>query len=68
MHYLPIAMRSMEEATLIYGVDDQMGAVVSNIVFLFVLIAILRVFRSVAGVGSFGLSMGDHVKYEIVWI
>jgi hypothetical protein len=60
-------MRSMDEATLVRSGDDQVSAVVYILVF-FVINAILRVFCSVAGVGSFGISIGDHLEHEIFWI
>jgi hypothetical protein len=51
-----------------FDVDDQMGAVVCNLVFLFVLVAVLVVFLSVADVILVGISIGDHVEDRVWWI
>jgi hypothetical protein len=48
-----------------FDVDDQTGAVVCNLVFLFDLVAVLRVFLSVADIVLVGIYIGDHVEYRV---
>jgi hypothetical protein len=51
-----------------FDVNDQMGAVVCNLVFLFDLFVVLVVFHPVADGVLVGISIGDHVEYRVWWI